>query len=173
MRSACCIMRIWLKSCRVELDAVIVLGGEMSSSHMSPCVASHDAGIGNPHSLSLYFSPSSLSLSISFYAHSFVALVNIFFALALVKRNESLYTRYAARERRARMVTYGHARSLTHSRRPIHMPYIKAHPVRHDRRNEEEADLASSFFKTNFRQHGTLQDFCLREDDTRGAWTVR
>lgn len=39
------------------LDAVIVLAGETSSSYMSPCVASHDAGIG-----SLSFSLFPLSL---------------------------------------------------------------------------------------------------------------
>lgn len=60
-------------------------------------------------SLSLLF-----SLSVSFYAHSPVALVNIFFALAFAKRNESLYTWRVARERRALcMVT--HSLSRTHA----------------------------------------------------------
>jgi len=87
----------------------------------------------------LYF-PLSLS---SFYARSPVALVNIFFARALAKRNDS---RRAARER-ARTVTYGHARSLTHSRGPIHMPYIKAHPE-----TGVKKGLASLLLRTNFRQ---------------------
>jgi len=123
-------MRIWFKSCRVELDAVIVLSGEMSLSHMSPCVASHDVGIGNlSFFFSLYFSLSSLSLSlsfsISFYAHSLVALVNIFFALALVKRNESLYTWCAARDEE-----HAWSRTVTHGLSRVHAGQYTCHTSR-------------------------------------------
>lgn len=109
-----------------------------------------------------------LFLSVPFYAHSPVALVNIFRPRP-VKRNGSLYTRRVARERGARMVTYGHARSHAFTRTDTHAIH---EGVRHDWRNEEEKDLASSLFETNFRQRDeTLQDFCLR--DTHGTLTVR
>jgi len=148
---ACRIMRVWLKSSWT----CIVLAGEMSSSHISPCVASHIAGIG-----SLSFSLSLSSFSVSFYAYSPVALVNIFFALAVAKRNELLYMRCAARERSARMVAYGHARSLTHSRGPItcHTSCISRVATGETREKKETSPLLSS--KTNFRQRGTLQNFC-------------
>lgn len=81
------------------------------------CVESRDAGIREA-SIFLSLSPFSFRFT---HVH-LVALVNIF--LLLARRNDSLYTRCIARER-ARTVTYGHARSLTHSRGPIHMPYIK------------------------------------------------
>lgn len=91
--------------------------GETSSSRM--CVENRDVGIREAYMfLSLSLSPFSFHFT---HVH-LVALVNIF--LLLARRNDSLCTRCIARER-ARMVTYGHARSLTHSRGPIHMPYIK------------------------------------------------
>lgn len=101
-----------------RLEQGVVLAGETSSSRVSRvCVESRDVGIREA-SIFLSLSPFSFHFT---HVH-LVALVNIF--LLLVRRNDSLYTRCIARER-ARTVTYGHARSLTHSHGPIHMPYIK------------------------------------------------
>lgn len=99
----------------------------------------------------LSFSVFSLSL-VSFYARPPVALVNIFFALA-EKRNNSrcICARGAAARERARTVTYGHARSLTHSltrARPdthaVHQGASRAHGARGPNNKTGSDSLVSS-----------------------------
>lgn len=118
---------------QVESDAVIVFAGEMSSSHMSPYVASHNAGIG---SFSFSFSPFR-------FMHIHPWLLLTFFVLALW-RETGLCIRGVlhANEEHAwsRTVTHG----LTHSRGPIRMPYTKAYVMTGGTRKKKTSHLLSS-----------------------------
>jgi len=147
---ACRIMRVWLESSRVE--------HALYSPERCLHLTCRRAWRATTQELEVIFLSLS-SFSVSFYAYSPVALVNIFFALALAKRNELLYTAVCCTRAKR---THGHvwSRTISHALTRADHIHHASRALRPEKRGKRKRPRLFSLFETNFRQRGTLQNFC-------------